>query len=339
MSILYLLTSPEPIVEGTDAIFQEVQGLQTAFNGARVNLFPLKKPSSFFPKPFYGLHRIKTMKSQENILKVNHIFVSTLHYFPVFYFLKNPIIYTVAASLQQQKKPLNINRLGNLHQIVVSNVRDQQVLESWGLNNYSIIRPGIDTSGFSPNSLPLKKELTLLLASAPWEKTQFYSKGIDLLLQTAAKLPFLRLIFLWRGLLLEELLKKINYYGVTQKVEVVNRKVDVNDFLKRVHATILLSKNAFLVKAFPHSLIESLATGKPVIVSKAIPIADYVIKHSCGVVVEELQMDSLIASLKLLMKQYKYLANNATRSVTLDFSLEQMINQYRRLYSVKKCHN
>ncbi len=249
--------------------------------------------------------------------------------------MKNPIVYTVVASLQKQKKPVNINSLNKLHRIVVSNERDQQVLESWGINNYSIIHPGIDTSSFSSYPIPLKKDLTLLLASAPWEKAQFYSKGIDLLLETAAKLPFLKLILLWRGLLFEELLKKIDYYGVRQKVEVINRKVNVNEILKRVHATILVAKRPDLVKAFPHSLIESLAAGKPVIVSKTIPMADYVTKHGCGVVMEELRMDSLTKSIKSLMNQYQYLVHNANSISAQDFSLEKMINEYRRLYRLK----
>lgn len=336
MSILYLLTFPEPVLEGTDAVWQDVAALQKAFGGARINLFPFKKPTRFLHVYLYGLHQIKSIRSQEkNQLKINHIFVPTLHYLPVFYFMKNPIVYTVGASLKKQSKPLNINRLNNLHRIVISNERDQQILESWGINNYSIITPGIDTSVFSPYPLPLKKEVILLLASAPWDNAQFYSKGIDLLLQTAAKLPFLKLILIWRGLLYEELLKKIGHYGAIKKVEVINQKVNVNDYLKKAHGTVLLAKHPKLVKSFPHSLIESLAAGKPVIVSKTIPMADYVTKHRCGVVVEELRMESLAESIKLLMNQYQSLADRASSILAQDFSLEQMIDQYRRVYRLK----
>ena len=336
MSILYLLTFPEPAIQGTDAVWQDVETLQTTFGGASINLFPFKKPRSFLPMPLYGLHRIKSIRSQENNqLMLNHIFVPTLHYLPVFYFMKNPIVYTVAASLQKQRKPLNIHRLNNLHRIVISNERDRQVLESWGINNYSIITPGVDTSGFSSHPLPLKKELILLMASAPWDKAQFSSKGIDLLLETVAKLPFLKLILVWRGLLYEELLEKIGYHGVIQKVEVINKKVNVNDFLKKAHATILLAKHPKLVKSFPHSLIESLAAGKPVIVSKTIPMADYVREHSCGVVVEDLRLESLTDSIESLMNQYQSLSDHANRIRAQDFSLVQMVDQYRILYRLR----
>ena len=332
MSILYLLTSPEPVISGTDAAFQEVQALQSACNGKRINLFPLQKPNSLVPKTVYGWHRIKALREQESHFKINHIFAPTLHYFPVFHCLKNPIVYTVVASVQGQRKPVNINRLKGLHRIVVSNERDRQVLKNWEIHNYSVIHPGVDISEICPFPLPLKKELTLLMASAPWEKAQFNSKGIDLLLEAAANLPFLKLIFLWRGLLFEEIQKKIKYYGVAQKVELINQKVNVNEVLKRVHATILLAKHTYLVKAFPHSLIESLVAGKPVIVSTTIPMADYVEKNGCGIVVDGLQMASLIESIESLMSQYQNLTDHARSCSGKDFSLGRMLEQYRELY-------
>jgi len=151
MSILYLLTSPEPEIEGADAVFKEVQTLQSAFEGERINLFPLKKPSSILPKFFYGLNQIKSIKKQESKCKINHIFVPTLHYFPIFNYMSNPIVYSVVASLQDQKKPAHINKLNKLHKIVVSNERDQQILKSWGIHNYALIYPGIDISKFHPH--------------------------------------------------------------------------------------------------------------------------------------------------------------------------------------------
>ena len=200
MSILYLLTSPEPVVEGTDAVFQEVRTLQVAFKGVSVNLFPFRKPSSRVPKSLYGLHRINAVRTREHISTINHIFFPTLYYFPILSCMKNPIVYTMSASLQGQKKPAHIDKLNRLHRIVVSNERDRRILASWGIHNYSIIHPGVDTSGVVPHPLPLQNTLTVLVASAPWEQAQFRSKGIDLLLQAAAQLPCLKLIRLWRGL-------------------------------------------------------------------------------------------------------------------------------------------
>ena len=49
MSVLYLLTSPTPVIEGTDAVFQEVEALRASVGGETLNLNPRKKPGAFFP--------------------------------------------------------------------------------------------------------------------------------------------------------------------------------------------------------------------------------------------------------------------------------------------------
>ena len=74
MSILYLLTFPEPVLEATDAVWQDVEALQKAFGGVRINLFPFKKPIKFLHVSLYGLHQIRSIRRQENNQsKINHI--------------------------------------------------------------------------------------------------------------------------------------------------------------------------------------------------------------------------------------------------------------------------
>ena len=50
------------------------------------------------------------------------------------------------------------------------------------------------------------RDFVLLAGSAPWTREQFHSKGVDALLKVAQQVPSLRLIFLWRGLLLREVM-------------------------------------------------------------------------------------------------------------------------------------
>ena len=139
--------------------------------------------------------------------------------------------------------------------------------------------PGVDTGGLTPAPLAIERELVLLMASAPWNRRQFNSKGIDLLLATAAALPFLRLILLWRGVLADEISRRVDHFGLGSRVEIVNRKVDINGYLQRAHASIVLADDGGLVKSFPHSLIELLAAGKPVLLSHTIAMADDVEKN------------------------------------------------------------
>ncbi len=335
MSVLYLLTSPEPVIEGTDAVFQEVSTLKAAFDGRVVNLCPRKVPGRPFPPQLFGFHKLPHLLRLERQSSVTHVYFSVPYYFPVLHLLRKPIVYTVVASLRDRKKPANVRSLRALYRIVVSNERDAAILESWGVSNFAIIPPGINASRLVPHSLTVKDEVTLLMASAPWAEEQFDTKGIDVLLDAVVSLPFLKLILLWRGLLLEELVERVERRGIARRVEIVTRHVDVNDYLSRAHAAVLLAKRTDIVKAYPHSLIESLVAGKPVILTDALPMADYVRRHECGIVLDDARLDSLITAIEDLKCRYDELARHARLITSHAFSEQSMIENYRDLYGLE----
>ncbi len=334
MSVLYLLTSPEPVLEGTDAVFQEVASLQSAFHGRSVNLFPLSRPSSRFPRSLYGLHKLRSIRRLEQDHRLNHVYSPVPYFFPVLRLLRNPIVYTVTAGLDRSRKPAGIDSLNNLHRIVVSNERDADTLTSWGIKNHVLIRPGIATAGFVANASKLDDELTLLCASAPWESQQFDAKGIDVMLETVARHPYLKLILLWRGLLFEELLEKVARLGIAERVEIVNGHVNVVDYLHRAHGTILLSKRSDIVKSYPHSLIESLLTGTPVLVSDTIPMADLVRQSDSGVVVDTVSVEAVTEAVETLQQRLGELTRNAAKTGAAAFSIETMVDSHRSLYEL-----
>lgn len=334
MSILYLLTAPAPSIEGTDAVFQDIAVLRRTFTGAVINLNPLKSSRHRYPKQFFGFHKIPDIRRLERQHTVNHVFFGDAYPFPIFRLLRNPVIFTVTGSLDFRKKPLAYKRLQQLYRIVVSTPRDAAVLERWGLTNYEIVPPGIDTSALKPMSLPLDNELILLMASAPWNNKQFESKGINLLLAAAAALPFLRVILLWRGVLADEVTRRVQSLNLENRVEIVNRRVNVSDYLQRAHAAILLCSDGRLVKAYPHSLIEALAAGKPVLLTKTIAMAEFVEGRKCGVVIPNMNMFDLQSGLQTLMSGYQDFSENVKNLAPNTFSVRTMLNHYRRIYNM-----
>jgi glycosyltransferase involved in cell wall biosynthesis len=334
MSILYMLTAPPPRIPGTDAVFQEVALLQRAFAGEVVNLFPLGTPNSRLPKWLYGLHKLGEIRRLEARCRLNHIYFPFLHAFPVLRLLRNPTVYTVVAGLERYRKPTNLAPLQALHRIVVSTARVADVLHAWGLTNTAVVPPGIDTTGIVPVPLALADELTLLMASAPWEREQFDLKGVDALLEVAARLPYLRLILLWRGLFADELEARVRRLGIAGRVEVVDRKVDVGAHLARAHAAVLLAKQGDIVKAYPHSLLESLVAGKPVLVSECIPMADYVRQRQCGIVLDEVGAPALLRAIENLKANYPQLSARAAEIGPDAFSLNVLVDNHRRIYGL-----
>jgi glycosyltransferase involved in cell wall biosynthesis len=332
MRVLYLLTSPQPIIAGTDAAFQEVSALKAAFNGETVNLCPWATPGRPYPPQLFGFHRLPEIRRLERRCEINHVFHSVPYRFPVLRFLRNPVVYTVLASVRQLQKPPSLIWLASLHRIVVSNPRDADTLKSWGLSNFAVVPPAIETGRLEPSALPLADEMTLLMASAPWAEDQFDLKGVDALLDAVARLPKLRLILLWRGLLLKELLERVERRALKNRVEIIPERVDINVYLRRVHATVLAAKRGDIVKAYPHSLLESLAAGKPVILSDALPMADYVRQRECGIVIEEVSEQTLVLAIEDLRARYETLAQRARLTDAQSFSQQAMIASYREIY-------
>lgn len=333
MSVLYLLTAPPPSIEATDAVFQEVAHLRAAFGGETVSLFPFTRARGGVPRPLYGLHRLRALRRLEQRHSFNHIYFSVLYYFPVLRALRKPIVYTVVASLVGQAKPAHLRRLQALHHIVVPSERDADVLAGWGFRNYSVVLSAPDRGRLRPTLLPLKHEMTLLMASAPWSKRQFDEKGIDILLEAAVRLPDLRLILLWRGLYGDELTSRLYTLNIANRVEVVNAKVNVGDYLQRVHATVLLAKRAEIIRAYPHSLIESLYAGKPVLTSNVIAMADFVRQQRCGLVLGRVDIGSLTAALSKLREDYDSLAANAAAAGNM-LASQSLTESYRTIYGL-----
>ncbi len=330
--VLYHLTAPPPPLPGTDAVLQELEALRARFGGTLLPLYPLRRPSRWFPKALYGLHQARALRRLEPGADLHHFSYGTLYPFPWLRRLRKPAVYAVSTGLGLPAGARRPGWLDRVHSVVTPNPRDEPLLRAWGAGRWRVIRPGIAVERFTHVPCPLRKDLTLLVGSAPWVPRQFATKGIDLLLDAAARRP-LRLVFLWRGLLLEALNRRVARRGLAHRVEIVNRAADVNAVLAGVHGAVVLAAKADLVKAWPHSLIEALAAGKPVLVSAAIPMADYVAQTGCGSVLPALTPAALDAALDDLAMRYPARQAAALARGRADFALAPMLTAYGRVYA------
>jgi glycosyltransferase involved in cell wall biosynthesis len=170
------------------------------------------------------------------------------------------------------------------------------------------------------------------VGSAPWTREQFHTKGVDALLALVQQVRELRLIFLWRGVLGDEMSQRVRSAGLDRHVEVLDEHVDVNAVLARSHAAVALASASALIKAYPYSLVEALAAGRPVLVSRSIPMAQYVGWTKCGVVVDEVDVDSIQEAWDELWQNYSTYQKRALRIGGRDFAPENMYDAYDRIY-------
>jgi glycosyltransferase involved in cell wall biosynthesis len=333
MPILYHLMIPRPARPQLDAVVQDVESLQVRFGGQILHLNPTRRPGSLYPERLYGMHALPRLRQLEDQVRLHHVFNSRLYQFPYLRWLRLPIVYSVSGSLSPLPEIQDLNRLQKLSTIVVNSQRDQQELLDAGLENVRVVRPGIDLSRFSPAPVPPGPGFTLLAGSAPWTGSQFTSKGVDALLEAAQARQDLRLVFLWRSLLAEEMRQRVSSSGLEERVEVIDRVVDVNQVLARVHAAVVLADDPTLVKGFPHSLLESLAAGRPVLVSQALSMAGDVDEMGCGQVVQQVTAAGVLEALSRLEERYEAFREAAQRVGRRDFSRESMLKAYGRVYA------
>ncbi len=330
MNILYHLATLPPKMPQAEAIAQEINALQGHFGGDVIYVNPNQQSPLFIPRLLYGFHKLKELRKREASLHLHHFYNPDPFPFPYLRKLQRPVVYSVTCGVRDRRP--NLAFFASLAAVAASDKRSLQRLESWGLKNVVLVQPGIDTSRFARAPLPLRSEIRLMVGSAPWTKGQFRTKGVEALLSAARQAPHLQLVFLWRGVLADEMERRVRRMNLEKQVTVLNRQVDVNQVLAGVHASITLATDPAIVKAYPHSLLDSLAAGKPVIVSQAIPMSDYVEQVGCGKVVEQVTPDQILAAVAALASEYEVLQESAWQVGQRDFSQQAMIASFQRVY-------
>jgi glycosyltransferase involved in cell wall biosynthesis len=330
MNILYHLTVLPPKIPEAEALSQEITALRHQFGGELVYLNPNYDSPIYLPRLLFGFHKLKELRAKEADLHLHHVYNPDPFPFPVLRWLRRPVIYSVSSGVRD-KRP-NVPFFSSLAAVTVADERSLKRLQTWGLDNVVLVRPGIDTTRFACSPSPLRSEIRLLVGSAPWSRAQFRTKGIEALLATAQQSPQMRLIFLWRGVLAEEMKGRLRRMNLGKRVQILNKQVDVNQVLANVHASITLATDPAIIKAYPHSLLDSLAAGKPVIVSRAIPMADYVERTGCGKVVENVTPTDILIAVEALSREYEALQKSARQVGQRDFSQQAMLTSFQRVY-------
>lgn len=335
-NIVYLTTMAPPRLDGTDAVMQDVVNLMDHFGGRHISLYPFRKPSRFVPYRIMGRTRRRELATAASGADILHVFSATLKPLPILASLGLPIVYTVTASLGRTPRIAWFNQ-NHVH-VVLNNERDLMRAKEAGLQHLHLIKPGIDLSRFTYMPPPPPPPFRLLIGSAPWTRAQFITKGIDALINVAQNMSDLHLVFLWRNLWLKDLETRIRRAGIENQVTIHNCKVDVNHVLAGCHATAILAANERLVKAWPHSAIESLAAGKPVILSETIPMADFIKTNRCGAVVTEntpSQVNEAIQTLRFSRQHAATAYREQIRVLNISTLLSSTSSLYRHIINEK----
>jgi glycosyltransferase involved in cell wall biosynthesis len=318
-----------PRLPAAEAVSQEIAALRRQWGGELVYLNPNERSPIYIPRLLFGFHKVPILRRQEAGIDLYHLYNPDPFPYPFLRWLRRPVVYSLTGGVSVRPPVENLNTMGA---VTVYDEASLFRLRKAGVHNTVLVHPGIDVTRFHHHPLPLQGEIRLLMASAPWTQAQFQTKGVDALLAAAQRSARLHLVFLWRGVLVEEITARIQRLGLHGRVTVLDGEVDVNAMLATVHAGIVLAANPAIVKAYPHSLLDALAAGKPVLVSRAIPMADYVTRTGCGQVVESVTPDAILAAIETLQTHYMPMCQVAEAVGRRDFSQTAMVAKYGEVY-------
>ncbi|MEO6060700.1 MAG: glycosyltransferase [Thermoflexales bacterium] len=304
--VTFLVTYPRGSDPAREAVAQDVAALLTRVDGQRVHISPPERLRRLFPERLFGLWLLPALRRIEAETDVFHLLHGGLRHFPLLGFLRRPIVYSVVAGLRPDR-PINAGPISAAATLTVTGPRDAALARTWGAPRVVTVTPGIDLARFpraAARAYSLGDPFKVLIASAPWSEIDFIRKGVDALLDAASADDRLRLSFLWRGRLFESMRARVAARGLAERVAIIDARVDVAAALTDAHAAALLVSDSSIVKAYPNSLMEALAVGRPVLLSTQIPMSDEVSGEGVGVVTRGATPEDAREGLHRLMANY-----------------------------------
>ncbi len=265
--------------------------------------------------------------------QINHIYTSLgdLPYLKVLD-LQNTIL-TAAASCHQEKIKRRVAQLRRLKKIIVETEQQYRQLVSLGFppQQIELIYPPVDTNKFTYR--PAAAGFTVLNASCPTRTEDFAKRGIGLLLDTAEQNIKVQFLLAWRPGAFQEiqdLIERRKLSNVLARNEILT---EMNDTYAQVHCTIIpyTDYDDFL-KLIPASAVESLAAGKPVLVSSKTGLAPIIEREQCGLVFEP-TVGSLQQALQKIQKNYHHYQSHCQETAKKYFSREIFLQKYEKIYA------
>lgn len=277
---------------------------------------------------------------------VNHIYGGLSEWFFLRALRLKPQVMTIAA----ETEPLDSALYRHVRYFVTHSRATSRLLIQSGFDasRIRLIYPGIDLRRFEPAPrdrapLPAWPDLDparfrILFASTPDRIDGLESRGVNLLLEAASQMPEVDFLVPWRpwatGRRFADECRRRAPPNVHISLELVP---DMRRLFHSVDATIAPFLDRDWMKLCPTSLVESLACGRPVLVSSIVGISDLVGEDQCGAVFEP-TVSGLCDGVRLLRARYETFAANARATAERHFDQVECFQHHEHLYQEVLVH-
>lgn len=341
MRVTYWTTAClEPRIE---AISKEVDDLAHAFTGSRV----------FAVSPFLGMtvrergrvlgfHRAfdpfirPLIWMLERATDVNHVYADIAPWIIFRSIRVRPTVLTIA----EGKADMVTTFLDRSDAIVVQTTETRRALEALGYGppRVTLIYPGIDLSAFArgPRRRTGDGRTTILLATFPRTVEELEARGINFLLQMAARYDDVDFVFVSRpwarqSTALDEVKARIARDGLSNVRILEGVQTDMASLYGQVDFTVVPFTTPDGGKECPRSLVESLACGVPVLISSRATFSGFVAERACGSVFD-LDDTSFGRAIEASLSRYDDQARRATEVAHGHFDVRATFRSYAAIY-------
>ena len=276
----------------------------------------------------------------ERSIDLHHIYGGLREWFFLRALQRRPVVLTVATG----EIPFERHVYRHVRQFVVHASSTAKILVAHGFapDRIRVIYPGIDLEQFRPRPREAAApgawppgdpaRFRVLFATTPNGLEGVETRGINLLMQAAHRLPDVDFFLPWRP-----------WAGADRLVEICRQQAPANvhmstalqpnmtQLFQATDATIAPFLRTTDTKICPTSLIESLACGRPLLVSTKVGLADLVQEEACGQVFEP-SVDGLCHAIDALRGGYRQHASNARACAERHFDLRLCLQQHEQLY-------
>jgi len=210
--------------------------------------------------------------------------------------------------------------------------RNELIQKGFKKERIKLIYPGLNLNPFLNVPYPMSiRPFRVLFASSPPTTEELESRGVFDLLEAAENLPDVEFIFLWRpwGDSLQRVKDEIEKRNLENICLICEKVVDVRKFYKKCHIAVApFKKNGG--KSCPTFVIESLASGRPVILGPGVGIKRLIQEANVGLYYNK--GSELSEKIQILRDNWGKFAHFAREFAKEFFSINKFVDKYQQLY-------
>jgi glycosyltransferase involved in cell wall biosynthesis len=266
----------------------------------------------------------------EAAFDLHHVFGSLGDWFYLRRPRRRPTVLTVAV----HGRPVERGLLEQIDRFVVENPEGRGELERLGIDRRRIrlIFPPVNLERFAPCPPPAQP-FTVLFASSPEEESWLGARGVPQLVEAAALRPEMRFRLLWRpwGNSEGRVRRWIAEKGLRNVELLVGCWKDMARQYHTAHVCAAPFTDPERSKSAPNSVVESLACGRPVLVTEHVGLAGLIREGGAGLSCAATG-EALAEHLDRLQAGWAQYSQAARRLAERWFGAERFLAAYQRLY-------